>query len=134
MDEEQERTAVAASSVLGRRSVGPSEVGTAVLRIAFGWMLFFPYGLPNVVAVAAFLGTGVTSPCLHAVVAMGMPAPMLAATPAAAALFPGGLLVAAGLLTRPSATVLTGVRVPRSSRTSRAIETLRSRAFTHLWP
>lgn len=87
----------------------PLELGTAVLRIVFGLMLFFLHGLPNVVAVATFLGTGVTSTCLDAVVEMGMPAPMLAAALAAAALFLGGLLVAAGFLTRPSAAVLTGI-------------------------
>jgi putative oxidoreductase len=87
----------------------PLEVATAVLRAAFGLMLFFLHGVPSVVEVATYLGTGETSTYLNAVVEMQMPAPFLAAALAAAALFLGGLLVAAGFLTRPSAAVLTGI-------------------------
>ena len=83
------------------------EYALTSLRVVFGLMVFLIHGVHKVVDVVTFLRSGLTSKFLEEVAAMGVPAPVVAATLAAVAQLVGGLLLAAGFCTRVAAAVLT---------------------------
>lgn len=76
-----------------------TDIGLLVLRVWSGLALALAHGLGKVPPAAGFVGM---------VEGMGLPAPQLFAWLAALAELGGGLLLAAGLLTRPAALLLVG--------------------------
>jgi putative oxidoreductase len=74
-----------------------ADAGLLVLRLFAGLALAFAHGLGKLPPSEGFVGT---------VAGMGFPAPELFAWLAGFAEFGGGLLLAAGLLTRPAAVVI----------------------------
>ena len=71
----------------------PVDLGLLVLRVGFGFALAFAHGLGKVPPSEGFVG---------ATAALGFPIPTLFAWAAGLSEFVGGLLLAAGLLTRPA--------------------------------
>lgn len=71
--------------------------GLALLRVFAGLALAFGHGLGKIPPSEGFVGM---------IGGMGMPAPELAAWAAALAEFVGGILLALGLLTRPTSLVI----------------------------
>lgn len=75
-----------------------NDFGLLILRVFAGFSMAFAHGLGKLPVSAKFIG-GVEN--------LGLPAPELFAWAAALSEFLGGILVAMGLLTRPSALFLT---------------------------
>lgn len=76
---------------------GSIDAGLLILRVVTGLALAFAHGIGKVPPSERFIGT---------VTRMGFPAPELMAWLAGLAEFGGGLLLALGLLTRPTALVV----------------------------
>lgn len=81
------------------------DIGLTLLRAAVGLGIAIGHGYGKVFGDDGF---GPSKEFISGVVEMGFPAPMLFAWMAALTEFLGGLLVAAGLLTRPAAFFLAG--------------------------
>lgn len=79
------------------RNSSTVDFGLLVLRVVAGLALAFFHGIGKIPPAEGFVGM---------VGGMGLPAPALMAWLAGLAEFAGGLLLAAGLLTRPTALVL----------------------------
>lgn len=82
--------------IFGRRTVGSpaADAGIAVLRIVGGLALAFFHGIGKVPPTEGFIGM---------VGGLGFPSPLLFAWLAGIAEFFGGILLALGLITRPTA-------------------------------
>lgn len=80
--------------LLGRSSAAGGDAGLLVLRVAFGGVLCAYHGLNKLPWPQAMIDDAV---------AAGMPAPLLLVWAAVVIQLLGGLLFAAGLLTRPAA-------------------------------
>lgn len=80
------------------RSVA-ADVGSSILRIAIGLMMAFGHGLGKVPPAEGFV---------KLVAGLGFPVPEVFAWAAGLSEFLGGLLIAAGLFTRPAALLLAG--------------------------
>lgn len=86
------------STLFGTPGPSPTtDFGLLVLRLGVGLPLALAHGLGKVPPSPEFVET---------TAALGFPAPLLFAWGAAAAEFAGGLLLAAGLLTRPAALLI----------------------------
>jgi putative oxidoreductase len=79
---------------LSQSSPRALDLGLLVVRLAFGLTLAFGHGLGKVAALGEFTGK---------IASRGMPLPWLLGPAAALSEFVGGILIAIGLLTRPSA-------------------------------
>ena len=100
--------------MLADRDATLADAGVAGLRIAIGALIATLHGWHKVVDGWRHTTAGAEWPLLNDTVAMGFPAPIVFATAAALSQFIGGWLMAAGLLTRVaavlvSATLLTAV-------------------------
>jgi putative oxidoreductase len=89
------------ADMLFGRALNPriTDLGLAVLRVFTGLALALAHGWGKVPPAAGFITR---------VEGMGMPAPVLFAWLAGLAEFAGGLLLAVGLLTRPTAFIVAG--------------------------
>jgi putative oxidoreductase len=101
--QEGRRQRWAAALVSARQDTGRVAFGLAFFRGALGLMVAFIHGWHKAVEGAAHFTSGAPWPLVGDVVAVGLPVPTLFATLAALTQLVGGLLLAAGLFTRPSA-------------------------------
>ena len=77
-----------------------------LLRVTAGLIIAFLHGWHKVVGGYQYLSTGQDWPLLRDTVALGFPLPVVFAVIAALVQFVGGLLIAAGIATRPAAALV----------------------------
>jgi len=97
-------SAATATSRLTR--IDANAVGLTFLRVTIGLMIAVIHGWHKVLGGYQYLMTGAEWPLLNDTVALGFPLPVLFAAIAAIVQFVGGLLIAAGIATRPAATLV----------------------------
>ena len=94
------------AAVLDNGGAEVADTGVVALRTAIGLLIATLHGWHKVVDGWRYATTGADWPLLNDTIEMGFPAPIVFATAAALSQFIGGCLLAAGLLTRVAAALV----------------------------